>query len=51
LRRKELKAPWIPDIQDALDSSCFDDWEHLEDRLNYEYPTLMRKEAVLFDNF
>jgi serine/threonine protein kinase len=51
LRRKQVQAPWVPDVSDALDASCFDNWDQLEDRVSQHYPTLMKKEAALFDSF
>jgi hypothetical protein len=33
----EIKAPWVSEIKDAFDTSCFDDWNHLEDKTSAEY--------------
>jgi serine/threonine protein kinase len=51
LRRREIKAPWVPDIKDALDTSCFDDWNHLEDRSQQECFPLTKKDMELFNDF
>ena len=48
LRQRKIPAPWIPVVGDALDTCCFDNWEHLEDRTTQIYPSLTRAEAELF---
>ena len=49
LRRRQIPAPWIPTIENALDTSCFDDWDDLEDRTAQHYPRLTLKEEALFE--
>jgi serine/threonine protein kinase len=51
LRRKQVAAPWIPQVKDALDTSCFDNWDDLQDRVTQAHPRLTAKEAALFENF
>jgi protein kinase A len=56
LRTKQIMAPWIPDIQNELDTKSFDDDdthdEVVEDRLRIQqYPKLTKREAALFDRF
>lgn len=52
LRRKEIVAPWIPDIKDPLDTSQFEDWGHLEDKtLNDKDPPLDDEDQKIFENF
>ena len=51
LRRKELPPPWIPDIKDPLDTSKFDNWDHLDDKCKKDYPKLSNAEQKLFENF
>ena len=51
LRVRSLKAPWVPTISDPLDSSCFDVWDHLVDKMVEGSPTLMPSEDALFAEF
>jgi protein kinase A len=51
LRRKALPAPWVPEIRDALDTSHFDDWNHLDPIVQQKYPKLTAAEAALFKDF
>jgi serine/threonine protein kinase len=51
LRRKEYRAPWVPDIKDPLDKSNFEDWGHLQDKTLSKEPVLSAKSQALFDNF
>ena len=51
LRRRKEQAPWIPAVKDALDTSCFDDWDHLVDKMVDETPALHPKQAALFADF
>lgn len=36
LRQKKFRAPWKPDVKDALDVSQYDNWDHMakDERLN-----------------
>lgn len=50
LLRKEIKAPWIPDIKDPFDSSHFDDYSSSE--VNQRYTGHIAKEnQALFKDF
>jgi serine/threonine protein kinase len=51
MRRKELKAPWVPTIKNPFDTSCFDNWDHLVDKTTEEQPPLNAKDAELFRDF
>lgn len=51
MRRREVPAPWVPEIKDPLDTSCFDDWSHLEDKTSTRYGSLSPKDAALFEGF
>ena len=51
MRRRQVKAPWVPVVQDHLDTSCFDDWDHLVDKMGEELPELEPKDAALFNAF
>ena len=51
MRRKTVKAPWVPGVKDPLDTGCFDDWDHLVDKMAEDLPVLKPKEAALFEKF
>jgi serine/threonine protein kinase len=51
LRSETIKPPFIPNIRNPLDSSNFEDWSHLEDKLKKTYPKLTRDQAAFFDDF
>lgn len=51
MRRKQVPAPWVPNVHSVLDAGCFDDWDELDDRITQNHPKLMTKEAALFDAF
>lgn len=51
MRRKTVKAPWVPGLKDPLDTACFDDWDHLVDKMAEDLPVLKPKEAALFEKF
>jgi hypothetical protein len=51
LRLREIEAPWVPAIKDVLDTGCFDDWNHLEDKTQGEYLPLSREGLELFKDF
>jgi hypothetical protein len=51
LRQKKYPAPMVPEIKDPLDSSNFDNWEHLEDKTKKQFPPLNREEKKLFEKF
>jgi hypothetical protein len=51
LRSREIEAPWVPDVKDALDTGCFDDWNHLEDKTQQTYMRLEKKAVELFKEF
>jgi serine/threonine protein kinase len=50
--RKEIQAPWVPDIKHSLDTSCFDDWSGiLEDRTKMMYQRITQSKQALFAMF
>lgn len=50
LRKKHIRAPWIPDIHDPLDSSNFEEYE--EDVYNYRKDKPLSKyEQIEFEDF
>lgn len=51
IRRRKIKAPWVPEISDPLDSSHFDDWSDLDDKSTQTFPEIEHKDDTLFDSF
>ncbi len=51
LRRKEIEAPWVPEINDPLDKSNFENWDHLDDRTLKKDPPILPLEQEIFHNF
>ena len=51
LRHKEIKAPWVPDIKDLLDTSNFENWDHLEDKTLKKDPPLLERHHKIFETF
>ncbi|KAL7558894.1 hypothetical protein ACA910_019429 [Epithemia clementina (nom. ined.)] len=51
LRHKEIKAPFVPAITDPLDSSNFEDWSSMEDKLKESHPKLSASDRMIFDRF
>ena len=51
MRRRKAKAPWVPKVKDPLDTKCFDDWDHLIDKMADDVPELRPKHAALFKAF
>lgn len=51
LRKREVTAPWIPIVKDLMDTSCFDDWDHLVDKMVEKSPDLTEGEERLFADF
>ena len=51
LRRKDVKAPWIPEIKDPLDTRNFENWDHLDDKTKNKDPPITRKEDNIFAVF
>lgn len=48
---KEIKPPIVPKIKDHLDDGFFDDFDHLEDFRDKEYPVITESQAEIFKMF
>jgi len=51
LLRKKIPAPWVPKIKDALDSSHFDSYKHVENEPPSNKPLITAQQQVLFKEF
>ena len=52
LRKRELKAPWIPELRDPLDASSFHpDVSDLEDLMDATFPKISEKQQKIFSTF
>jgi serine/threonine protein kinase len=51
LRQMEIKAPYVPKIKDPLDSSNFENWSHLDDKLDTKFPPLTPEQMKVFEAF
>jgi protein kinase A len=51
LRRKEIEAPFAPTINDPLDMSQFDNWDHVKIKNKDDYPKLNSKGQAMFNDF
>jgi len=47
---KSIKAPWTPNVKDAMDCSNFNDWSYLEKDFKYEKP-LPKDQQMFFKDF
>jgi protein kinase A len=51
LRHKQLDAPWVPDIKDALDTHNFETWDHLTDQTKNDVPAISSDQQRIFTSF
>jgi len=51
MRRRRSRAPWIPPVKNALDTSCFDDYSEAVDKTKRPQQKLPAKHANVFDGF
>jgi len=51
LRKRAVKPPQMPKILDPLDSSNYEDWSHLDDKMTRKYPLLPPEKEAIFDRF
>lgn len=51
MQKRKVPAPWVPSIKDPFDTSCFDDWSHLQDKTKEDYEPISVKDAKIFEDF
>lgn len=52
LGKRMSKAPWVPVLRDPLDASCFESWDHLDDKeTTGDYKPISKKEQNIFVDF
>jgi serine/threonine protein kinase len=51
LVRKQIKAPWVPEIKDPFDASHFDDYSSAEHESRRNFSILGDEEQSLFKDF
>jgi len=51
LRKKALKAPWLPDVKEPTDTSNFEDWSDLDDITTTKQKKLTPEQAKMFEEF
>jgi serine/threonine protein kinase len=51
LRRKEVEAPWTPEIKDPLDKSKFEEWGHLKEKTAHDFPLVSPNAQKIFESF
>lgn len=51
LRQKRIKAPWVPEVKDALDSTNFESWDHLEDKSMSNESPISSYQQRIFETF
>mmetsp|Transcript_20045 Transcript_20045/g.22399 ORF Transcript_20045/g.22399 Transcript_20045/m.22399 type:complete len:745 (-) Transcript_20045:177-2411(-) len=51
LKRKAVKAPWKPSLKNPLDTSNFENWNHLEDKTKVNNPPISSKHNAIFSTF
>lgn len=48
---KEIQPPFVPEIKDPFDVSCFGDWGHLDDKTEKTFPKLTEEQANIYKSF
>ena len=52
LSKRMIKAPWVPVLRDPLDASCFESWDHLDDKeTRGTFKPLGKNEHDIFHEF
>ncbi|EED86116.1 hypothetical protein THAPSDRAFT_bd1465 [Thalassiosira pseudonana CCMP1335] len=52
LGKRMIKAPWVPRLRNPLDASCFESWDHLDDKeTTGHYKALKSAEQEIFVEF
>mmetsp|Transcript_10637 Transcript_10637/g.15191 ORF Transcript_10637/g.15191 Transcript_10637/m.15191 type:complete len:131 (+) Transcript_10637:1363-1755(+) len=51
IRRRHVRSPWVPTIKDALDTSNFDEYNHLRDKCTLDEPSIPPSDDKLFMSF
>mmetsp|Transcript_33292 Transcript_33292/g.50216 ORF Transcript_33292/g.50216 Transcript_33292/m.50216 type:complete len:802 (+) Transcript_33292:120-2525(+) len=51
LKAKKLIPPMKPDIKNPLDTSYFENWDHLDDKTQMIEPPISKKENAVFKDF
>lgn len=51
LRARRIAAPWIPGVTSHMDTSYFEDWSDLQDKMQQRYPLVEPRQAAMFADF
>jgi len=51
LKAKQITAPWKPTLKDPLDSSNFENWNHLQDKTKVKEPSITKRQDKVFESF
>ena len=51
LRQKGVKAPWVPEVKNALDATNFESWDHLEDKSMSNESPISAYQQRIFESF
>jgi protein kinase A len=51
LRKQKLKAPWVPELKDPLDSSKFKEMTKVEDKMDASDPAISEEQQHMFQVF
>lgn len=51
LRQQKLKAPWVPELKNPLDSSKFNEVQEVEDKMSVTDPAISSEQQQIFHVF
>lgn len=51
IRKRELAAPWVPDLEDPFDLTFFDDWSKLPDKTSLPQKPIPKRHDKMFIDF